>query len=732
VSESHPSVPRLATVAGLAGLPLLAAASGHCGFLQARLGGGGDPSKGSWERVWAVLTGHLLILFEDAAVILEKKPSARGAAPRGLTPRRAASACDAEKVSLSRPVVAFDLCVCPGGPSHKLVSRARERRTAPFIFALHYACDGPPRSAAGAYYPASGGLDTRRTPGQAATASPGEWTFECDDADDLDDWVSQLETHLALSALAPVSAAALADPTVTVFAAPRIGRHLYGPWMLPSRLSGAAKGVEAALEGLVLSTGHEVGKGGFASVVKTRLTEATAARTGFEDGVLKRMDKPALSVPLDAMGLPLRVPKEDSAHSKKEVKASVKMWRSLWSEAMALERVALARRTPWRVRETVLRDIDPIPPGSGLTPKDWGHLCTLAGIGESDESVFMVLPWYDGPDAVTYVRGRASAHALAMKERAWGDSGAGRLRQEAGEERVEVPGVARSWSTGGEQHSIFPSAAAGGLPLGEVQMLGSQLIRAVAQLHRLGVAHRDIKPENLIFILKEPEAPIVPRARGSVFSMPRIRLKSESSNEGEPDPSVPDGSVVASSPRVPSRRLKRERRGSEGGSMFSHTQATCAILIDYGLAHCHPNLGGVHSLSGLESMVGTWWAVAPEIWRKQGPYDGAKADSWGLGVVLYWLSFGASPFRPAHPVTLQSYGVLAKAGMAMPPPGGWPDLSEASASVLGREPPSEWAPVCHTIRNLLDPDPTKRSSPLDLALLSISPLLEVASSDTVG
>ncbi len=143
--------------------------------------------------------------------------------------------------------------------------------------------------------------------------------------------------------------------------------------------------------------------------------------------------------------------------------------------------------------------------------------------------------------------------------------------------------------------------------------------------------------------------------------------------------------------------------------------ASKLVLIDFGLAHLLPSGGGPDDLDGLRTLVGTRWAAAPEVWRKERPYNGAAADAWGTGVVLYWLHFGAAPFRPKQPVTMAGLGALAVAGAVQPPPGGWPDQSEAAARVRGPESPAEWAAACSAIRALLSPDPATRCSVTELA-----------------
>ena len=64
---------------------------------------------------------------------------------------------------------------------------------------------------------------------------------------------------------------------------------------------------------------------------------------------------------------------------------------------------------------------------------------------------------------------------------------------------------------------------------------------------------------------------------------------------------------------------------------------------DFGLAALHApgDLCATH--------VGTRSYQAPEVLGGGGAYDGAKADAWSLGVVLFILLLGAPPFAQVSP-----------------------------------------------------------------------------------
>jgi len=422
-------------------------------------------------------------------------------------------------------------------------------------------------------------------------------------------------------------------------------------------------------------------------------------------------------------GAPARPPRPDPP------KRQAQLWRSVWHEALALERLTL---------EGAAAPARPGPERPGWSPGD-GLVCGCVAIGEDEGGVALVMELFDGLDAVAYVRRRAEAEAERMREAAEADGGEARRLQQAGHEDVVAMAADRGRAVRRRPdfgHSLYPRPAAGGLPLAEARRLGGMLLRAVARCHRAGIAHRDLKPDNVMLcgVAPGPTRPGGPaldpesatRTKRSSTTLGGLALPRQLAGGSAGTPQAPPGPSSHDSEararrvgRAASQRmtdLRHRRRtttaggGPDGGKACPEAEGLA--LIDFGLAHVEPGAAGPGQLDGLRTLVGTLWAAPPEVWRKERPYSGAAADAWGLGVVLYWLLFGASPYRPGQPVTLAGIGKMAKDGAVMAPPGGWPDETEGAAAMRGA-PAADWAAACGLVRAFLRPAPAERLSVLE-------------------
>ena len=84
-------------------------------------------------------------------------------------------------------------------------------------------------------------------------------------------------------------------------------------------------------------------------------------------------------------------------------------------------------------------------------------------------------------------------------------------------------------------------------------------------------------------------------------------------------------------------------------------------LVDFGMAALQPEG------KFLTTACGSPHYAAPEVIRSR-PYDGAKADVWSCGVILYVMLTGTTPFNYDHERNLAvMYAAIAQANYYMPP-----------------------------------------------------------------
>ncbi|CAM0904082.1 unnamed protein product [Alopecurus aequalis] len=221
-----------------------------------------------------------------------------------------------------------------------------------------------------------------------------------------------------------------------------------------------------------------------------------------------------------------------------------------------------------------------------------------------------------------------------------------------------------------------------------IRFYAAELVLALEYLHSIGIVYRDLKPENVMiqdsghimlvdFDLStrlpiappEPEPAAAPTKPAPVPSTPSrgkpkrpamcFRFRSGAAGATKP-------AVSADSPSPPST----SRTASTSSSSSTTTTASSTV-------------SGARTPAKSNSFVGTEDYVAPEIIAGSG-HD-FIVDWWGLGVVLYEMLYGRTPFRGQNRKET-FYRVLTK------PP-----------ELVG-----EKTPLRDLIARLLEKDPAKR------------------------
>ncbi|CAN6361861.1 unnamed protein product [Urochloa humidicola] len=224
--------------------------------------------------------------------------------------------------------------------------------------------------------------------------------------------------------------------------------------------------------------------------------------------------------------------------------------------------------------------------------------------------------------------------------------------------------VVMEFCPGGDLHSLRHRMPCRRFPLPSARFYAAEVLLALEYLHMMGIVYRDLKPENVLI-----------RADGHIMLTDfDLSLQSTSSPSVEStDSDATDDPASTSVSCFPEHlfRLNRHRRRRR-------TPATTFVAEPV--------------TARSSSFVGTHEYVAPEVARG-GPH-GAAVDWWALGVFLYELIHGRTPFAGAdNESTLRN---IARRPLAFPPP------------ACGGAGGDEAAAARDLIERLLDKDPDRR------------------------
>ncbi|PNW76806.1 hypothetical protein CHLRE_11g477000v5 [Chlamydomonas reinhardtii] len=270
----------------------------------------------------------------------------------------------------------------------------------------------------------------------------------------------------------------------------------------------------------------------------------------------------------------------------------------------------------------------------------------------------------------------------------------------------------------------------GPLPEADSRWLFQQIIFGLDYCHLKGVVNRDLKPENLLLKLtpeaskrhrkhqlaeREQQAQVraqleALRLHQHQNRLERLRQEREEADAaaggagataGSRDP-LPELDPLPLAPPLPPLGLVEHRT--------SNTFNLHIKIADFGLSK-----RAAHSLP--KTRVGTINYMAPEV-LLAGPaqrYDGAKADIWSAGVVLYAMLFSRVPFET--PPEQQQQAAAAAGGAGAAAPGGGGGGGRDRAATIQRILDGAWAvppgmtvspQVLHLLTQMLQPDPARR------------------------
>ncbi|PRQ25413.1 putative protein kinase AGC-RSK-2 family [Rosa chinensis] len=206
-----------------------------------------------------------------------------------------------------------------------------------------------------------------------------------------------------------------------------------------------------------------------------------------------------------------------------------------------------------------------------------------------------------------------------------------------------------------------------------IRFYAAELVLALEYLHGLGVVYRDLKPENVMI-----------QENGHIMLVDFDLSTKLSPSVKTPQPAPRSNSVSKSASVHKNNKTKKKR-----SSLF-HSFCNSGISPDDFNAPAEtetsakPDNRTDSDTSGKSnSFVGTEEYVAPEIITAKG--HGFEVDWWSLGVLLYEMLYGTTPFRGSNRKET-FYRILTKA----------PELT------------GEATPLRDLIKNLLEKDPKQR------------------------